>query len=180
MGDEGRSRSTVAVVGGPAALPEALRAAGAAQDRTVDIRRLGEAEAERAAASGDVDATVIAGPTGPVRVVVEEDISDDLRGIVAQAVAGARVSDALARSGLPPREVAEVVAPPHLDVRGEGACADVEGGDLAVGFVVALVLYMALLFSGILVATGVAEEKATRVSEVLLASLRPSELLLGK
>jgi ABC-2 type transport system permease protein len=42
------------------------------------------------------------------------------------------------------------------------------------------VLYLALLFSGIIVATGVAEEKSTRVSEVLLASLRPSELLLGK
>jgi ABC-2 type transport system permease protein len=76
--------------------------------------------------------------------------------------------------------VAEVVAPPDLDVRAEGARAGVSGGDLAVGFIVALVLYMALLFSGILVATGVAEEKATRVSEVLLASLRPAELLLGK
>jgi ABC-2 type transport system permease protein len=180
VGDDGPSRSTVAVAGGPAPLPEALRAAGAAQDRTIDVRRLGEAEAVRQAASGDVDAAVVAGPTGPVRVVVEDDIPDDLRGIIAQAVAGARVGDALARSGLPPREVAEVVAPPDLEVQARGARADVDGGDLAVGFIVSLVLYLALLFSGIIVATGVAEEKSTRVSEVLLASLRPSELLLGK
>ena len=180
VGDDGPSRSTVAVAGGPASLPAALRAAGAAQDRTVEVRRLGEAEAAAAAASGEVDAAVISGAAGPVRVVVEDEISDDLRGLIAQAVAGARVSDALARSGLPPAEVAEVVAPPDLEVQARGERAGVEGGDLAVGFVVALVLYMALLFSGILVATGVAEEKSTRVSEVLLASLRPSELLLGK
>jgi ABC-2 type transport system permease protein len=180
VGDDGPSRSTVAVAGGPPPLAQALREAGAAQDRTIEVRRLGAAEAERQAAAGDVDAAVIAGATGPVRVVVEDEISDDLRGIVAQAVAGARVSDALARSGLPPREVAAVVAPPDLEVQARGERADVDGGDLAVGFIVSLVLYMALLFSGILVATGVAEEKSTRVSEVLLASLRPSELLLGK
>jgi ABC-2 type transport system permease protein len=131
-------------------------------------------EAAAAAASGEVDAAVISGATGPVRVVVEDEISDDLRGLIAQAVAGARVSDALARSGLPPAEVAEVVAPPDLEVQARGERAVVEGGDLAVGFVVALVLYLALLFSGILVATGVAEEKSTRVSEVLLASARRS------
>jgi ABC-2 type transport system permease protein len=180
VGDEGPPRSTVAVAGGPASLPETLRAAGAAQDRTVDVRRVGAAEAERQAASGDVDAAVIAGQTGPVRVLVEDELSDDLRGIIAQAIAGARVSDALARSGLPPREVAQVVAPPDLEVEPRGERADVDGGDLAVGFIVSLVLYLALLFSGIIVATGVAEEKSTRVSEVLLASLRPSELLLGK
>ena len=180
VGDDGPARSTVAVAGGPASLPDALVAAGAAQDRTITIRRLGEAEAARQGAAGDVSAAVIAGDAGTVRVVVEDDISDDLRGIIAQAVAGARVTDALARAGLPPSRVAEMVAPPDLDVQARGERAGVDGGDLAVGFIVALVLYMALLFSGIQVATGVAEEKATRVSEVLLASLRPSELLLGK
>ena len=180
VGDEGPSRSTVAVAAGPASLPEALVAAGAAQDRTIEVQRLGAAAAERAAATGGVDAAVLAAAPGSVRLVVEDDISDDLRGIIGQAVAAARVTDALARAGLPPGEVAEVVAPPDLDVQARGERAGVEGGDLAVGFVVALVLYMALMFSGILVATGVAEEKGTRVSEVLLASLRPSELLLGK
>lgn len=180
VGDGGPERSTVAVAGGPAALPRALQQAGAAQDRDIEVRRLGAARAEAAAAAGEVDAAVIGGATGSVRVVVEDDISDDLRGIVAQAVAGARVADALARAGLPPAEVAATLAPPRLEVEARGARAGVDDGDLAVGFIAALVLYLALLFAGILVATGVAEEKTTRVSEVLLASLRPSELLLGK
>jgi ABC-2 type transport system permease protein len=180
VGDDGRERSTVAVAGGPASLPRALESVGGAQDHTIEVRRLGASEAQAAAASGDVDAAVIAGRVGPVRVVVEDELSGDLRGIIAQALAGARVSDALARSGLPPGEAARALAPPDLQVQARGERAGVDGGDLAVGFVVALVLYMALLFSGILVATGVAEEKSTRVSEVLLASLRPSELLLGK
>ena len=48
------------------------------------------------------------------------------------------------------------------------------------GYIVAVVLYLTLIFSGAIVASGVAEEKTSRVSEVLLASLRPAELLLDK
>ncbi len=47
VGDDGPSRSTVAVAGGPASLPDALVAAGAARHRTITIRRLGEDEAAR-------------------------------------------------------------------------------------------------------------------------------------
>jgi ABC-2 type transport system permease protein len=46
--------------------------------------------------------------------------------------------------------------------------------------IAAVVLVLALTLAGTLIATGVAEEKASRISEVLLASLRPSQLLLGK
>ncbi len=178
--DDDRERSTLAVAGGPASLPDALVAAGAAQERDVEVERVPASQAEREAAAGDVDAAVVAGPDGAVRVVVEDELSDDLRGIVSQAVAGARVADALAGAGVPPERVRQVTGAPQLEVVARGERADVDGGDLAVGFVVAVVLYGALLFAGTLVATGVAEEKTTRVSEVLLASLRPSELLLGK
>lgn len=49
-----------------------------------------------------------------------------------------------------------------------------------VGFIVAFVLYIALAIYGNLVAQGVVEEKANRIVEILLATIRPSQLLLGK
>ena len=87
------------------------------------------------------------------------------------------MSDALARSGLPPREVAQVVAPPDLEVEAR-ANAPTWSGDLAVGFAGAL---PALLFSGIIVATGVAERSrpASRRSASEPAPLRAAAGLVA-
>jgi len=59
-------------------------------------------------------------------------------------------------------------APPH---RSENA---------AVAFVGVLLLYGQLFGYGIWVASGVIEEKASRVVEMLLSAIRPKQLLLGK
>ena len=47
-------------------------------------------------------------------------------------------------------------------------------------FFTILILYGQLLTYGFWVASGVVEEKASRVVEVLLATIRPRELLAGK
>jgi ABC-2 type transport system permease protein len=48
------------------------------------------------------------------------------------------------------------------------------------GYVVGLVLYMIILIYGINVMRSVLEEKQTRIIEVLVSSLRPFQLMLGK
>jgi ABC-2 type transport system permease protein len=58
------------------------------------------------------------------------------------------------------------------------AAIEDEGRGL-VGFAVGFVLYLALTFGGNAIATTVATEKSTRISEVLLAVLRPSQILVG-
>ncbi len=50
----------------------------------------------------------------------------------------------------------------------------------AFAFVAVLALYTQLLTFGYLLASGVVEEKASRVVEVLLATIRPKDLLAGK
>jgi ABC-2 type transport system permease protein len=52
-------------------------------------------------------------------------------------------------------------------------------GRAAVGFVVGIVLYLALILTGTSISAAVALEKSTRISEVLLAVLRPTQLLVG-
>jgi ABC-2 type transport system permease protein len=180
VGDDGPDRQRIALAGGTPALADALRASAQAQGRELEIRDGSPAAAEQAGASGDVDAAVIVpGGSGPVRIVVEEDLPDGLRATIAQGVAAARIGEALEGAGVPPQRIAELGRPPELVVD-EADPDEFTGGDLAVGYIVALVLYLALLLSGATVAAGVAEEKTSRVSEVLLASLRPVELLLGK
>ena len=52
-------------------------------------------------------------------------------------------------------------------------------GRAAVGFIVGIVMYMAIMFSGQIIALNVGVEKSTRIAEVLLAVLRPSQILVG-
>ena len=49
-----------------------------------------------------------------------------------------------------------------------------------VGLFVAVLLYVAILLYGQFVAAGVVEEKANRIVEILLSTIRPQQLLLGK
>lgn len=49
-----------------------------------------------------------------------------------------------------------------------------------VGFVMGFLIYMAMLIYGSVVMQGVIEEKLSRVVEVIVSSVRPFELLLGK
>lgn len=57
-----------------------------------------------------------------------------------------------------------------------------ESGEMAfmVGYVMSFILYFAILVSGIQIMSAVVEEKSTRIMEVLISSVRPFDLLLGK
>ncbi len=181
VGDDGPERQTIALAApSTPGLGDALVASARAQDRVLEIRDGDAAAAERLGASGEVDAGVVVGPGArDTRVVVETELSDGLRATIAQGIAAWRVTDALRTAGAPTSAIEAAVSPPAIQVR-EAAPEAFTGGDLAVGYIAAIVLYLALLFSGAILASGVAEEKTSRVSEVLLASLRPVELLLGK
>ena len=51
---------------------------------------------------------------------------------------------------------------------------------VVVGIFVAALLYIALLIYGQLVASGVVEEKQNSIIEILISTVRPSQVLFGK
>jgi ABC-2 type transport system permease protein len=94
-----------------------------------------------------------------------------------RAAKRALMSRRLAAAGLSPRQVADFqsIRPPRQVIVGRVN----DDGRAAAGFAVGIVLYLALTFAGSAIATTVATEKSTRISEVLLAVLRPSQVLVG-
>ena len=87
---------------------------------------------------------------------------------------------ALKRAGLSDTEVRQALNPPPLKVTTVEPVdpeADRKG---TFAFIAVLALYAQLLTFGYLLASGVVEEKASRVVEVLLATIRPRDLLAGK
>ncbi len=117
-------------------------------------------EAAQALRSGDVDAVL-----GGGELRGKEELDTELVGVL-QASAQLREAGA---SGGPPLRVTTIEP---VDDR-----EDALGG---LAFFTILILYGQLLTYGFWVASGVVEEKASRVVEILLSTIRPRELLAGK
>ena len=151
----------------------ALNAAGKSADFTVKYISRGNEDAVRRAVR-DGDATSgLAG--GTLYTSATDDGTFPI--LVAQTVVALETSRRLSEAGLSPQQVADLqsVRPPKQVIVGR---VDNQGRAGA-GFAVGIVLYLALTFAGSAIATTVAMEKSTRISEVLLAVLRPSQMIVG-
>lgn len=73
------------------------------------------------------------------------------------------------------RELTKGVALRVVNERGEN-----ERGRVMLGFTLVMFIYITVLIYGVTVMRGVMEEKQSRIIEVLLASVRPFDLMLGK
>ncbi|MBO6574744.1 MAG: ABC transporter permease [Rhodothermales bacterium] len=62
----------------------------------------------------------------------------------------------------------------------EGEEAGDAGAYAIIGFILGFLIYMAMLIYGSVVMRGVIAEKSTRVVEIIVSSVRPFELLMGK
>jgi ABC-2 type transport system permease protein len=150
----------------------ALGADGDVQVRVVDLQEPGAAD--RALRDGSVDAVLSRG-----QLVGLETVDITLRALVQTSAHDRAVLAALERHGAsqgaqaalgdrePLDEAVLQLAPPPV-------------GDVGVAFIGVLLLYGQLFGYGIWVATGVIEEKASRVVEMLLSAIRPRQLLAGK
>jgi ABC-2 type transport system permease protein len=161
LGFGGAKKGTVAVVG-PQAARVAEQAGGQqkAFDVALTIRRVSDdATARKLVKNGNVDVAV---PSGARAIVAGQGASNAVIAAVesgSQAVRGGRL-------------------PPPLPVlrEGDAGASDRQG----IAFAAVVILYGQLLGYGFWVATGVVEEKSTRVVELLLAAIRPRQLLAGK
>lgn len=128
---------------------------------------------------GDVDAFVSGSASRP-RVIVKSTLDTQLR-TVLDNIAQQQVLDAqLYSANLDPAAVHQAVSATHADVQALEPVDPQAGTKLVTGIVVAILLYISIMTYGMFVAQGVVEEKSSRVVEILLATVRPVHLLLGK
>jgi ABC-2 type transport system permease protein len=170
----GKQTYTLATVGpAPTQLVTSLQAASRAGDFTVRFVSRADEDAVRTAVR-DGDATV---GLAPGRVFSSARDAGTFPGVVTQTVITLQTQQRLSEAGLTAAQIAALqsIRPPqHISV---APVAD--EGRAAIGFGVGVALYMALLLAGTAIATAVALEKTTHLSEVLLAMLRPSQVLVG-
>jgi len=142
----------------------------------VRVRRLdGVAAADGLVKSGDLDAAV-----GDGQVVVDKDLGGRLGVIVREANREVAAEAALAGAGISGEAAARVLAPPPLDIRPLRRPDETSSEKEGLVTFGTILLYGQLLGYGYWVASGVVEEKASRVVEILLAKARAAQLLAGK
>jgi ABC-2 type transport system permease protein len=176
LGGGGTARYDVGVVRGGQALQDAVVRAASTLDVHVQVRDVDDRrQATRLVREERLDIAADAG-ADPL-VIVKAGANERLQAAVQQALGQVTTEARLARAGLTRDQVADVLATPAPTVRELDAGRSDRRGAAAI---VSILLYILLLTLMIQVANGTAIEKANRISEVLLAIVRPRALLFGK
>ena len=186
FGDDGSVRTyRVATVGAENAGQGELarsRAPGEPGSYRIDLTKSTDSDAAAAAvAAGSVDAALVGG--GNVEVLVSRDTPSELESALRQAVLSYQVQHMVATGDVSERAVPIISGEAVRTVNVEpeyDADAAAEDRQFVISQVALVLLFMAVMTTGSWVLLGVTEEKTNRVSEVLLSSLRPWQLLAGK
>lgn len=165
-------------VAGEASRPLAEALEGLPQDGPVTIETRSypdEAEATAAVKAGEVEAALIDG-----RLVVESEAPEELVAAVQAAERRLRVQRLIRTQQVPQDELEAALDPQPVGVRALDPPEPREGELTTIAAVGVLLLYLQVVTYGYWIAMGVAEEKSSRVVEVLLAKTRPAPLMAGK
>jgi len=137
--------------------------------------------------ASEFDAFLVLGDTvargGEAVLLSRSAVSDVRRRALRSAVRSVVTASRLQDAGLPADQVSRALRAPTTGLSveriGQGGVAH---QDVLAGIAIALcfVLYMMFIIYGQVIVRGVLEEKTSDIVEVLISSVRPSELMLGK
>ncbi|HEV7653568.1 MAG TPA: ABC transporter permease [Mycobacteriales bacterium] len=168
---------TVGLVGNSSTVRPALEQAVTVQGATLTITQYPDEAAGRAAVDGgDADAVFL----GTDRVLVDKKLSGTTEQVVQTAYRQAAGAARLTAAGLDAAAVTQALDVPPLAVTALNPPDPDSDSRRSAAFFGVLLLYFQLIGYGVWVALGVVEEKSSRVVELLLATLRPWQLLTGK
>lgn len=162
------------------ALEQPLSTAASAEGVTIDASNVGDASSgEDDVRNGKLDALISGDPASP-QVEVKDKLDPTVEATLDAIVRQIALTKSLASAGVDPAAIESSVAKAAPQLVYLDPNAAIKTQREVVGVFVAALLYVTLVIYGQLVAQGVVEEKANRIIEILLATVRPRQLLLGK
>ncbi len=160
--------------GGSQALERSFTASAAALGAKVAVSDIADVTAGRArVTAGTLDVLVTGSSTAPT-AVAKAAVPSNIESALSLAAEAARLSAA----GLSPAAVASAMALVPVQLLQPPNPRNTQ--DVLAGLALGILLWIALGQYGNMVAQGVVEEKATRIMEILLATIQPTRLLAGK
>jgi ABC-2 type transport system permease protein len=173
-------KSTVGLTGQATGIAQQLQVKAAQSGRQISTVTITDpAEGRKKVEDGDLDA-LVSGSAAKLTATYKSSLDDSLRTVLDQVAQQQVLDGVLSAAQLQPADVMAQVNSTHV----QDDALSPEPADhterLVVGLIVAFLLYISIITYGTMVAQGVVEEKSSRVVEILLASVRPWQLLLGK
>jgi ABC-2 type transport system permease protein len=166
----------VGFAGEAQALEPAFTATASALGADAQVSDIADAAAGRAqVTAGTLDVLVTGPATAPTAVV-----KDAVPASVSMALYLGTMQARLTASGIAPAAVAAAMSGAKAQVEALAPKSPEQTQNQFASLALGILLWIALGQYGNLVAQGVVEEKATRIMEILLATIRPSRLLAGK
>jgi ABC-2 type transport system permease protein len=161
----------------PAALAATIAGQAQAAGITARVRPYASlAAGEQAVRQGQVDVLV----AGARRLEWNGQPDEQLKSVVTGAIQLATIREWAAAAGISPGSLVALLAPVPVASVELGSVAGRGPGDEMAVLVMTVVLFFGISVFGQMVLTGVLEEKASRVVEVLLARIPARALLAGK
>jgi ABC-2 type transport system permease protein len=170
-----------------AATLESILSASAEPDDSWEVMPVTDASAARAdVASGDLAGllTVTRAENGDLNfdVVTDQPATDQRLLALRSAATQLTVADRLQRAGVDPGRAAQIFAPTRFDTTAvdPSATGFMEGANGLFAYALVILTFMAIITYGTWVANSVAEEKSSRVMELLITAATPRQLMAGK
>ncbi|MBV8446290.1 MAG: ABC transporter permease [Candidatus Dormibacteraeota bacterium] len=161
-------------------LAASLVQAGTAEGDTFHIHAVSDvAAAQLEVVQNTLDALISGTPSAPV-VTVKTALNGDISSALTTAVKVEALDTQLQRAGVPSGPVLHAINAANFTTEALRPLDTASLQAVVVGIALALLLFVFLSMYASVIAQGVVAEKASRVVEILLATVRPAELLLGK
>ena len=162
-----------------APLSQPFTSVATAVGQSVTVSTVDQAQGEQMVRDGKLDALVTGDPTA-IQVVVRKDLNPGLANAFQVLVRQVALNQQLVKAGADPAAVSSAVSNASYSVDRLEPARPYQTERLVLGILVVILVYISLMIYGQQVAQGVVEEKSSRVVELLLTTIRPWQLMLGK
>lgn len=123
-----------------------------------------------------------ANPKG-VQIFAEKSISFELENSIVRNIEDELENVKLLEAGIDKKTLEDTKVQVGADTRSlskEGEKDSSSGASTVIGYLCAFMIYMTIFVYGVQVMKGVMEEKTSRIIEVVISSVKPFELMMGK
>lgn len=170
----------VGLVPATAVLAEPLQALAEASSVRVQVQELADEQAaQRAVRDGAVEAA-LTGPADDFTVLVDRSLGMSLAPVLSSVRQQVALSEVVTELGGDPAAVSRELAGAQLRITELNPNPATDPAKIVAGYLAGILLFIGLQYTSQLVAQGVVEEKSSRVVEILLATIRPWQLMAGK
>ena len=160
-------------------LTEGLGITLEAVGKDAEFTVLTEEEGRQELLSGELDALLV-GPSDDLRVVTKDSLDYYLESALTMFVQQEALSRYIMDLGGSAESLSKTLTAKSLDVESIKQPEEIDSSRIVAGMLCGILLFVGILGGGQLIAQGVVEEKSSRVVELLLATVKPWQLMTGK